>query len=172
MQNTSAYQGNSSNSRIALCNYSFCSSLCTFPLLPPGLHLQTDPAHLCKVTPCVIIKFQYVLIFSTFSNPVWYGIESQKWFALLCNCILSSPRLKVSSTHCLWCSFTLCILSGFIDRCLPSPRRTKFLTLKADTQFPSWHQWHHRDICKVPTAWNFFSFLPVPTHSAACRMFC
>lgn len=60
-----------SNSRIALCTYSICSFIHTFLLLlPPGLHLQTDATYLCKVTPYVIIKLQYVLILSTFSNPV------------------------------------------------------------------------------------------------------
>lgn len=169
MQNTSAYQGANSNSRIVLCSYSFCSSPCTFLLLPPGLHLQTDATHPCKVTPCVIIKFQYVLIFSTFSNPVWYGIDSQKWFALLCNCILNSPRLRVSSAHCLRCSFTLCILSGFIGRCLPSPRRTKILDFKgcflvdiSDTTVISVRSLQPGN----------FSFLSGPTYSTACRMFC
>lgn len=108
-----------------------------------------------RLPPMLLPSFSMYSYLVHLSNPVWYGIDSQKSFALLCNCVSSSPipGFFYSSPHC---SFTFCVVSGFTGRWFPSPRSTKLLTLKADTLFPSWHGWHYSDTCKVPTVWNFF----------------
>lgn len=167
MQNTKAYHRKDSNWELVFAPTAFAPLSVFFCFSHLNCYLQTDATYLCKFTPYVI-KFQYVLVFSTFSNPVWNRTDSQKQFALLCNCVSSSPRLQVFLYSLPQCGFTFSILSGFTGRCFTRPR-----TLKPDALFYDWHQWNNSDIWSLQFLQSgIFVVFSDLTYSAVCRMLC